>query len=168
MLVTGMFFHQVSILDVQGLDPQTAASVFSVSALGMVAFMPVLGRLLDRFRTQWLFSLTMLVMAVALAVLSTVSGVVTAMAYAVVFGLTNAALHTHNAFVWPRFFGRRHLGSIQGAGTTINVVGASLGPLPLGIAYDLQGSYTTALLLLAILPLGCAVAVLFIREPALT
>ena len=73
-----------------------------------------------------------------------------------------------HAFLWPRFFGRRHLGSIQGAGTTINVVGASLGPLPLGIAYDLQGSYATALLLLAILPLGCAVAVLFIREPALT
>ena len=92
MLVTGMFFHQVSILDVQGLDPQTAASVFSVSALGMVAFMPVLGRLLDRVRTQSLFSLTMLVMAAALAVLSTVSGVVTAMAYAVVVEMLNLRL----------------------------------------------------------------------------
>ena len=167
MLVTGMFFHQVSILDVQGLDPQTAASVFSISALGMVAFMPVFGRLLDRFRTQYLFSTALLIMATALALLSTVHGVVTAMVYAVVFGLTNAALHTHNAFVWPRFFGRRHLGSIQGAGTTINVVGASLGPLPLGIAYDLQGRYTTALLLLTALPIALAVAVLFIREPEL-
>jgi len=167
MLVTGMFFHQVSILDVQGLDPQTAASVFSISALGMVAFMPVFGRLLDRFRTQVLFSLTLAIMASALVMLSLVHGVVSAMIYAVVFGLTNAALHTHNAFVWPRFFGRRHLGSIQGAGTTINVVGASLGPLPLGIAYDLQGHYTTALLLLTAIPVACAVAVLFIRDPAL-
>ena len=167
MLVTGMFFHQVSILDVQGLDPQTAASVFSISALGMVAFMPVFGRLLDRFRTQYLFSTALLIMATALALLSTVHGVVTAMVYAVVFGLTNAALHTHNAFVWPRFFGRRHLGSIQGAGTTINVVGASLGPLPLGIAYDLQGRYTTALLLLTAIPIALAAAVLFIREPEL-
>jgi len=167
MLVTGMFFHQVSILDVQGLDPQTAASVFSISALGMVAFMPVFGRLLDRFRTQALFASALLVMASALALLSTVQGVVTAVIYALVFGLTNAALHTHNAFVWPRFFGRRHLGSIQGAGTTINVVGASLGPLPLGIAYDLQGRYTTALLLLTVIPIALAVAVLFIREPEL-
>jgi len=107
-------------------------------------------------------------MASALAVLSTVHGVATAMAYAVIFGITNAALHTHNAFVWPRFFGRRHLGSIQGAGTTTNVVGASLGPLPLGIAYDLNGSYTTALLMLTAVPIVCAVAVLFIREPDLS
>jgi MFS family permease len=168
MLVTGMFFHQVSILDTQGLDPQTAASVFSVSAVSMVAFMPVFGRLLDRLRTQYLFCTTLLLMAGALAMLSAVHGVATAMAYAVIFGLTNAALHTHNAFVWPRFFGRRYLGSIQGAGTTINVVGASLGPLPLGIAYDLNGGYTAALLILTAVPMACAVAVLFIREPDLS
>lgn len=167
MLVTGMFFHQVSILDTQGLDPQTAANVFSLSAFSMVAFMPVFGRLLDRYRTQYLFAATLLIMAGAIALLSTVQGVVTAMLYAVIFGLTNAALHTHNAYLWPRFFGRRHLGSIQGAGTTINVVGASLGPLPLGIAFDLTGSYTAALLALPALPLACAVAVLFIREPDL-
>ncbi len=168
MLVTGMFFHQVSILDTQGLDPQTAASVFSLSAISMVACMPVFGRALDRFRTQYLFASTLVIMAAALVILSAVSGVTSAVVYAVVFGLTNAALHTHNAFLWPRFFGRRHLGSIQGAGTTINVVGASLGPLPLGIAYDLNGSYTAALLLLTALPLVLAVAVAFIREPDLS
>ena len=165
MLVTGLFFHQVSILDAQGLDPQTAASVFSISALTMVSFMPVFGRALDRYRTQYLFSLTMLIMAGSLAMMSAVGDVATAIAYAVVFGLTNAALHTHNAFLWPRFFGRKHLGSIQGAGTTINVVGASLGPLPLAVAFDLEGSYDTALLALTMLPVACAVAVLFLREP---
>jgi MFS family permease len=167
MLITGLFFHQVSILDTQGLDPQTAASVFSISAVGMVAFMPLLGRLLDRFRTQYLFALALLVTAGALAMMSAVSGVVSAMLYAVVFGLANAAMQTHIAFLWPRFFGRRHLGSIQGAGTTINVVGASLGPLPLAIAFDLNGSYTAALLALTALPIACAAAVLFIREPDL-
>jgi MFS family permease len=165
MLVTGIFFHQVSILDEQGLSAPQAASVFSISAATMVAFMPVLGRALDRFRTQHMFSAALLVMTCALGMLSLVQGMASAVIYAVVFGLCNAALHTNNAFMWPRFFGRRHLGSIQGAGTTVNVVGASLGPLPLGFAFDRTGSYAGVLLALAVLPLLLAVAVQFIRAP---
>jgi hypothetical protein len=53
-----------------------------------------------------------------------------------------------------------------GTGQMISVVGTSLGPLPLGIAFDLLGSYTTTLRLLALLPLACATAALFLRTPA--
>ena len=38
----------------------------------------------------------------------------------------------------------------------------------LDIAYDLNGSYTAALLMLTAVPIVCAVAVLFIREPDLS
>jgi len=48
----------------------------------------------------------------------------------------------------------------------IGVVGASLGPLPVGLAFDLLGSATATLRLLALLPLGCAVAAMFLRTPA--
>ncbi len=167
MLVTGMFFHQVSILDVQGVDARTAANVFSISALTMVTFMPVFGRLLDRYRTQYLFSAAMVLMCLSLIGLAFVSGTASAVVYAVLFGLSNAALHTNIAYMWPRFFGRRHLGSIQGAGTTINVIGASIGPVPLGIAFDATGSYQSMLFALAALPLVLAVAVLFIRAPTI-
>ncbi|MFT5175623.1 MAG: MFS family permease, partial [Gammaproteobacteria bacterium] len=74
MLVTGMFFHQVSILDVQGLSAQQAATVFTVTAVTMVTFMPVFGRLLDRYRTQYLFSATLVLMAGSLAAMSQVQG----------------------------------------------------------------------------------------------
>ena len=167
MLVTGIFFHQVSILDAQGLSVQQAATVFTVTAVTMVIFMPMFGRLLDRYRTQYLFSATLVLMAGSLVAMSQVQGVLSALMFGALFGLTSAAQHTHMAFVWPRFFGRAHLGSIQGSATTINVVGASLGPLPLGMAYDSFGSYGGALLALAIIPIGCAIAVLFIRAPDL-
>ena len=55
---------------------------------------------------------------------------------------------------------------LGGSATTINVVGASLRPL-VRMAYDAFGSYAGALLVLAVLPLICAVAVLFIRAPDL-
>ena len=90
-----------------------------------------------------------------------------AIVYSVVFGINNAAMHAHISYLWPRYFGRRYLGSIQGTAQTIGVVGASLGPIPLGAAFDLFGSYQGALLLLAVLPVLCALAILLMRPPRL-
>ena len=71
-------------------------------------------------------------------------------------------------FLWANYFGRKHLGSIQGVGQTIGVIGASLGPLPLGVAYDIFGTYNGVLYLLAILPVVSGIAVLFLVAPDLT
>jgi len=72
---------------------------------------------------------------------------------------------TNANYVWPRYFGRRHLGGIQGPAYTVTIIGASLGALPFGIAYDLLGGYRPAVGLLAVLPLGFGVAVAFIKPP---
>jgi MFS family permease len=167
MLVTGLFFHQVSIFQSAGLSPQMAAWVFPISALTMVMAMPVFGRLLDRMPTKPMFACAMLTMTAAMLALVLAHDAATAALYGIVFGINNAAVHTHMSYVWPRFFGRRHLGSIQGTAQTIAVIGASLGPLPLGAAFDLYGAYTGALLTLAVLPVLCSIAILLMRPPQL-
>ena len=167
MLVTGLFFHQVAIYSNRGISPQVASWLFSISALTMVLAMPVFGRLLDRLPTKPMFAGALLTMTAAMLVLVLVRNVPTAIAYAIVFGINNAAMHTHISYLWPHYFGRRFLGSIQGTAATIAVVGASLGPIPLGAAYDLFGSYQGALLLLSLLPVLCAIAVLFMQPPRL-
>ncbi|HSA79402.1 MAG TPA: MFS transporter, partial [Geminicoccaceae bacterium] len=167
MLVTGLFFHQVAIYGNRGISPQAASWLFSISALTMVLAMPVFGRLLDRLPTKPMFAGALLTMTVAMLALVLVRDVATAIAYAIVFGLNNAAMHTHISYLWPHYFGRRFLGSIQGSAQTIAVVGASIGPIPLGAAYDLFGSYQGALLLLSVLPVLCAVAVLLMQPPRL-
>jgi MFS family permease len=167
MLVTGLFFHQVSIFQSAGLGPQMAAWVFPISAVTMVLAMPVFGRLLDRVPTKPMFAFAMLTMTAAMLALVPVHDAATGALYGIVFGINNAAVHTHMSYLWPRFFGRRHLGSIQGTAQTIMVVGASLGPLPLGAAFDLYGDYTGALITLAVLPVICSIAILLMRPPQL-
>jgi MFS family permease len=167
MLVTGLFFHQVSIFQSAGLGPQIAAWVFPISAVSMVLAMPVFGRLLDLLPTKPMFACAMLTMTAAMLALVLVHDAATAALYGIVFGINNAAVHTHIAYVWPRFFGRRYLGGIQGTAQTIAVVGASIGPLPLGIAFDAYGAYNAALVMLAGLPVLCSVAILLMREPEL-
>jgi MFS family permease len=128
MLVTALFFHQVSIFTDQGVDPYVAAALLAIVA---------------------------------------VHDLPSAVLYGIVFGINNAAVQAHYTYVWPRFFGRRHLGSIQGTAQTIGVIGASIGPLPFGAAFDLFGDYVGILLASAVLPVLCAGAILLMNLPRL-
>ncbi len=166
MLVTTLHFFQVSIFAAQNLDTGIATTSFAISAVCMVLMMPTFGRMLDRFPTERMFGGGLLILAITLISASQVSGLWSALIYAVAFGAANATSMTFFSFMWPRYFGRAHLGSIQGTGQMIGVVGASLGPLPLGLAQDYLGGYNAMLIGLAAIPLLWAlVAVLFLRQP---
>ena len=166
MLVTSLHLFQVSIFESHGLGADVAARVFPVSAITMVIAMPLIGKALDRFPTRFMFAFGQLVMIGSLLLVTQVSGLASALLYAVVFGLNNAVTMTLFSFVWPRFFGLKALGSIQGTGQMVGVVGASIGALPLGIAFDRFGTYDGMLAALTLLPAACFVLAFFLRQPA--
>ncbi len=166
LLMTGLFFHQVAIFQHRGLDPHIATRVFAITAICSVVAAPVLGRIMDRTPSRLMYAVALLVMAGALGALHLVDDVATAIAYAVVFGLANASMHVNVGYLWADYFGRRHLGSIQGTGQTCLIVGASLGPLPFSLSLDLTGDYSAALAGAAVLSVLLAlVAALFLRYP---
>lgn len=167
MLVTTLHFYQVKVVTDQGLSKEAAASLFTISALTMVCMMPVVGRMFDKLRTRYVVALGLLVTALNLAGITLVTSFGLGIVYAVMFGLNNALSMTMFGYIWPRYFGRKHLGSIQGTGQMVGVFGASLGPLPVGLAYDFLGNATGTLQALAIFPLAAAVlTILFLRAPA--
>ena len=51
--------------------------------------------------------------------------------------------------VWPRVYGRRHLGQIQGAAQALTVLASAVGPLLLAWCVDLTGSYVAMFRILA-------------------
>jgi len=134
----------------------------------MALTMPLVGRALDKTDPKYVFSANLFLLSILLVGITYVTDTTTAIVYAVCFGILNAGNMTLFGFLWANYFGRKHLGSIQGVGQTIGVIGASLGPLPLGVAYDIFGTYNGALYLLAILPIVCGITVLFLVAPDLT
>jgi len=166
MLVTTLHFYQVSILRAQGVSAEIAARVFPVSAVTMMIAMPFVGRAFDRLRTRHVFAIGLLVTSAGLIGVTYVHSLASAVTYAMLFGLNNAFSMTMFGYLMPRYFGRRHLGSLQGTGQMVAVVGASLGPLPVGFAFDYLGGATLTLRLLALIPFACAVAAMFLRTPA--
>jgi len=89
----------------------------------------------------------------------------TAVIFAIIFGINNGVTMTFFGFLWPRYFGRRHLGSIQGIGQMVGIVGASIGAIPYAIAYDQAWDLDLTLRVLAVMPLVFAGVALFLREP---
>ena len=167
MLVTALHFWQVQVLTKQGLSPEFAAQAFTISAVAMVVAMPVVGRLFDRLRTRYVVALALLITATSLTAITFANSNTTATLYAVIFGINNAFSMTMFGYIWPRYFGRKHLGSIQGTGQMIGVFGASVGPFPIGWAFDAFGDATWTLRALALAPaIFAVIAVAFLRAPA--
>ena len=167
MLVTALHFFQVSIFEHQGLTPSIAAWMFPLSAIIAVLTQPIVGRCLDKFPTPRVITMSLTTLCAALLSMSMVSDLLTAILYAVIFGINNAFNMTLFGYLWPRYFGRRHIGSVQGTGQMIGVIGASIGPIPLGMAFDLMDDYKLTLIGLAILPALVGILTQFLKDPKL-
>ncbi|MFQ5897279.1 MAG: MFS transporter [Candidatus Methylomirabilia bacterium] len=165
MLVTGLIFHQVAYFEEQGLSRQLAAHIFGVEAVFLAVATMLTGLLLDRCPARFILSSVLMLMAASIGALLVVRTPATAVLYGAVLGTTQGGLMTTYPYVWAHYFGRAHVGSIQGLAATILIAGAALGPLPLGIGYDWLGDYRSALLPQLVLPLTFAIAVLFAYPP---
>ena len=151
MLVTTLHFYQVTILTSQGISTDFAANLFTVSAIAMVLFMPVVGKLFDNIQTNYVLTIGLIINCISLLSITYANNEYYAFFYAIFFGINNAISMTMFGYIWPRYFGRKHLGSIQGTGQMIGVIGASLGPLPVGFAIDYIGDSLVTIRYLACL-----------------
>ena len=68
----------------------------------------------------------------------------------------------------PNFFGRKHLGSIQGVMMMVIVIASALGPAMLAAVKASFGSYGVGLQVLAFLPLGIFFVAPFTGNPKLS
>jgi sugar phosphate permease len=165
MLITGLHFHMVSILSDAGLSAAVAAAVFMPIAVTGAIVRVASGVLVDRIPVRYLLFVALIGQAVSLLMAARLVGPTSALIYGIVLGVTNSLQMTVDGVVWARYFGRRHLGSITGIVYLVSAAGSALGPMPMGIARDLLGSYGTALTVAAALPLVLAVIALFARRP---
>ena len=167
MLVTTLHFYQVTILTNQGITTEFAASLFTVSAFAMVVFMPLVGKFFDNFPTKYVLATGLLVNSISLISITYSNNEAYSLFYAISFGINNAFSMTMFGYIWPRYFGRKHLGSIQGTGQMIGVIGASLGPLPVGFAIDYLGSSLVTIRCLSVYPIIMAIIIImFLKSPS--
>ena len=165
MLVTGLFFHMVSIFADSGLDATVAASIFLPIAVTTAVVTLGSGILIDRIPPRLIITTALLCQSLSLWLAQSLDSVALAFVYGLALGVTMGLMRTISSVLWATYFGRRHLGSITGVASTVFIFGSALGPVPLGLARDMWGSYDQTLKLLAVLPLLLGLASLFVRRP---
>ena len=96
-----------------------------------------------------LLAISLAVLTAGLAVLPYVTTRWQVMLWAVAMGLGGGLVTVLFFAVWPRVFGRKHLGQIQGAAQAITVLASAVGPLLLAWCVQWTGSYAAMFQLLA-------------------
>lgn len=165
MITTGLMFHFFSIMKLKGLDETSASLVIGLIALpGFI--MPIVSNLIiDRFRSKFIITGTLLAMSFSMILLFLVNSVWTAITFMLIYGLTISIQTVTINVIWPRYFGRKYLGSIRGAATVFMVIGSALGPLPFGLSFDLTGSYQGVIAIMGVIVLMSLGMSLSIKKP---
>ncbi len=163
--MAGIVFHQISIFEQQGFGRAAAIQAFQIVAVFSIAGNLLIGRLLDLWSPRKLLAIVQGVLALGLVLTVTMSQGWHIWVFGAVFGLISGSFRVMDATVWANYFGRGHLGSIRGATMIGTLGGTAFGAYPLGVSFDLFGSYNPALLALIVAPITIAVIALLAERP---
>ncbi|HKK18015.1 MAG TPA: MFS transporter, partial [Opitutales bacterium] len=81
------------------------------------------------------------------------------------FGVSGGCFAGLSIIIWPRFFGRQHLGAISGLFMTTVVVASAVGPFFFSLAEAFSGNYRIAFIVSAFFAAVLAVASLWADNP---
>jgi cyanate permease len=113
-----------------------------------------------------LLALSLFILTIGLAALPHVTALAHVMLWAAAMGVGGGIVMVLFFSIWPRVYGRRHLGRIQGSAQALTVLASALGPLLLAWCVAWTGSYQGMFRILAVAIAGLAIAALRVPLPA--
>ena len=149
LVASGIGLFNESILAERGFGPDVYYQTLVVTALTALAGNFGGGWLAARMSLSTLLAVSLFVLSLGLAALPHVTTIVHVMLWATAMGLGGGLVMVLFFSVWPRLYGRRHLGRIQGAAQAMTVVASAVGPLMLAWCIELTGSYADMFNILA-------------------
>lgn len=163
MIITGITFQLFSILGERGVDRVTTAFLLGMIPLVSFGCSLLAGFIVERMEARKLLAFSFLMACASPLLLLVSDHYALVLAFAVVWGMSQGFMNVPLGVLWPNYFGRKHLGSIQGVTHTAVVIGSALGPIQFGWAYDQFGHYDGVLLVSsAVWAAGAVLAILAI------
>ncbi len=147
--INGAITHVSALLTDRGVAAGAAA--FAASALGGASFCSRLltGWLLDRFFGPRIALLLMCFTTAGILLLAHAGTFFTGICAAALIGLALGGEAVITPYLLTRYFGLRSFSGLYGVTWTFYAVAGALGPILLGRAFDLTGSYVSLLHILA-------------------
>jgi len=166
--IIGSIVHLVPALTDAGLARSGAVAAASVLGGTAIGGRLVAGLLLDRMNARLLAGIAFMLPAPACLLLLGFDGdLVMAIVIAVMFGVCTGAELEMSSYLASKHFGLRNFGTLFGIVAGLMAIASGLAPALAGLAYDLRGSYQTALIGGAVLAVIAGVLIFSLpRHPA--
>jgi len=164
-IYTGIVFHNVSIMEANGLNEVQAAAVFIPTFVPSLLATLTVGELTDRISHRMLILMSGVLMASGFTLVTLVEPGLMTWAYGIVFGLSAGTSRALSGALYPRFFGAAHIGTIRGAAFLIGGAASGIGPLVVSLGRDITGSYDPVMFGSAVTAIGLAILASSIRLP---
>lgn len=163
--VTALTFHLADFGSEKGLTASYVFSVFLPVALVSVVSEVVGGFLSDRIPLKYLLVVMQAGLALGLLFLQSIDHTVGFALTAAMLGVSGGLFALLNSVTWPKYFGRKHLGSIMGIVTASMVAGSAVGPYLFSLGKSFHGSYQTVMLASITLPTLLFIGAFFATNP---
>ena len=138
---TGYVFHIVSVGEELGLLPGAILDLLIPAAAVSIVTNLVVGWLSDHVRIKYILILKGLASSVWPFGMLLMPSFIGETLMVAGMGISMGCLGVLSGVVWPRFYGRRHLGAISGTAFKWGVIGSALGPLCFAMIRALTDNY---------------------------
>ncbi len=146
---TGIFFHQVHLMDEKGWDISTFPAVFPFFAAATVITSLASGWIIDRWNSIVLLPLFLLPLGLGCLFLGMTGASAVAGVFMVMVGVTIGSAQTMSGSMWPELYGTTHLGAIRAMMAAVMVFGTALAPAIVGWLLDAGVTMETQMLFMA-------------------
>jgi MFS family permease len=165
VVASGIGLFNESILAERGFDAGVYYQTLVVTAMTALAGNFLGGWLASYVPLARLLAVALSLLAGGVAVLPYLVSIAQVMSWAVTMGVGGGLVMVLFFSVWPRVFGRRHLGRIQGVAQAVTVLASAVGPLLLAWCVEATGSYAAMFTLLATV-IACTAIAAFVTTDA--
>lgn len=169
LAITAFILCMGPVFESQGLTDDQAAQYTAEALLAMgitlMAGQLIAGRLADILPQRLMLTAGMAFLATAAFVLYLPGSHHYVLLMGVTMGLTQASVVAAGGTIWPRYYGRAHIGKIKGTVTKVFIAASALGPFILDSGFALTGSYKGVLIAFMLIPLVLGVGALFAVPP---
>ncbi len=135
-LLTGLLFHQVSIVESKNWSISIFASGFIGLATASFLTSLALGPLVDKCRATNLLPFILSPLVLALTVLNYFEAEFFGFIYLILLGICFGMNFTISGAIWPELYGTKNLGAIKSLMKAIMVFASALSPWVFGLFFD--------------------------------
>ncbi|WP_103356037.1 MFS transporter [Amycolatopsis sp. CA-128772] len=153
---SAVLVHQIRLLLDAGIAPGVANLMPAALGVALIVARLVTGWLLDRVRVSVIMVVDLAGGVVSSLLFASGPNVATAIIAAALAGLLIGAEFDVLSYLVPRYFGRRAFGKIYGIAFAVFQLAAAAAAYVVSVSRASFGSYTPAMLVLAVLCLACA------------